>query len=104
MNLQEIQKRMEELSAEMLTLSNQMTRLISGQIVEPKSRIIVSWKQLRKGDRVGIRTEHGLAEFEIGSVEYPAYTGRLQVTIKEEGVERWINIVDLIANGKVTLI
>lgn len=107
MNLQEIQNRLEELSAEMLTLSNQMARMISGASIIPSVPTLTSWKQLKEGDQIEINSQHGHGEYEVVRVESPSYQGCMQVSIKGKGRgsnEAWVDIEDLIRAGKVNLI
>ena len=106
MNLQEIQNRLEELSAEMLTLSNQMARMISGTSIVPDVPTLTSWKQLKEGDQIEIHNQYGLGEYEVVRVESPSYQGYMQVSIKEKAShhEVWVDIEDLIRAGKVNLI
>lgn len=60
MNLQTIQKRVEEMSAELLTLSNDIAHLISGDVVRERAGFVFpvvdrksDWaKDMRAGDKV----------------------------------------------------
>lgn len=53
MNLQQIQNRLEELSAEMLTLSNAMTALLSGSITRSVPVQTIDWTEnIKPGDVV----------------------------------------------------
>lgn len=115
MNLQEIQKRMVELSAEMSDLSNKMSMLIGGQ-VDPKA--LDNWTQLRRGDRINISkpfvspySEDNVRSAGVHTVmdlEDPSYDGKLTVHVKPQigmtGRSFWIDAQDLMRLGTLTKI
>lgn len=114
MNLQEIQNRMAELSAEMLDLSIQMATIISGK-VGSRGRTIGDWSQLTSGDQVNISESFippysegkvkDAGKYIVVSLEDTNYEGKLSVQIKPQiGYPFWINAQDMIRLGILTKI
>ncbi|WPJ20522.1 hypothetical protein vBPFY1MI_63 [Pseudomonas phage vB_PF_Y1-MI] len=110
MNLQEIQKRLEELSAEMLTLSNAIARVVGTvpTVVAP----LVDFTQLTPGQDVTISeaftipwTEDDLeaGTYAVVQVEEEGYNGKLSVMIDIGDRTVWINMQELIRQGIVTI-
>lgn len=101
MNLQEIQKRLEELSAEMLTLSNDLSAIVSGSGVS-RGNVEVqlsNFKQVEIGD---VLTFSGrftsidgdvlqAGQYVVTDVETTKYVGNWSVQILTQDNSVWIN-------------
>lgn len=110
MNLITIQKRVEELSAELLTLSNAIARVVGTvpEVVAP----LVGFTQLTPGQYVTISeefmipwTDNTLAAgtYMVVEVEEADYDGYLSVMIDIGDSKVWINMQELIRQGIVTV-
>lgn len=108
MNLQDIQKRMEELSAEMLTLSNQMTRLIGGLRVE-LGIPVGKFTDLKTGDVINIPHDFKdidgdsfvAGTYTVTCVEHPRYSGEWDIAIRAQEEHVWLNLASLTSVTKV---
>jgi hypothetical protein len=107
MNLQTIQKRLEELQAELLTVSNDLAHLIAGDVVrprpsiDPKGGVIYSRHQLQVGDRF-IVEEYSVfvnqGTYTVVEVEGEDYDGVLSVMVRNgNGNSEWIQFETLTA-------
>lgn len=110
MNLITIQKRVEELSAELLTLSNAIARIVG--TVPTVAAPLVDFSQLSAGQDVTISEAFTIpwtdVELEAGTytvvqVEEEGYDGRLSVMIDTGDRTFWINMQELIRQGIVTI-
>lgn len=116
MNLQEIQKRMAELAAEMSDLSNKMSSVIGVQAVDPKA--LTHWTQLCLGNRIHTSKPfvspysedivRSAGVYIIVALETPSYDGKLTAHVKPQtgmtGHSFWIDAQELIRLGILTKI
>lgn len=105
MNLQTIQKRVEELSAELLTLSNDLSHLIQGEVIRQPAlpHFVTHWGQLRANDRIEISRrfkdcvnqsrEPGV--YTVGEVEPRSYSGDYQVALRSGGGLFWLQFDEI---------
>lgn len=109
MNLITIQKRVEELSAELLTLSNAIARVGT---VPTVAAPLVNYAQLTPGQDVTISEAFTIPwsddDLEAGTytvvqVEPEDYDGLLSVMIDIGDRTAWINMQELIRQGIVTI-
>lgn len=107
MNLQAIQKRLEELSAEALTLSNDLSFLLQGEVSRPSVQVqlalqVYNFQQVSAGDTLQFTApfphiqEHALlpaGNYRVVRVEDPHYDGiwSVMLEISSEDVT-WINL------------
>lgn len=114
MNLQTIQKRIEELQAELLTVSNDLAFLIAGEV----SRTAVSIKGLSrftevvKGDALQFvhpfvdidGDTHNPGTYVVADVERGDYDGYWSVEVRKPstGRESWINFNSIAAVQPIT--
>lgn len=107
MNLQTIQKRIEELSAELITISNDLSFLMRGEVSRPPAIVgapVSGFTQLSEGDIIQIPhafvdidgTEFHAGSYKVESVERPGYAGIWDVEIKVNGNrDTWLNFSTL---------
>lgn len=104
MNLNQIQTRIAELSAELLTLSNDMTFMLQGEVKRPEV-VLFDWRNLQEGDLVHLQehaTAHGgrkLAPgvYKVEMVEGKRYDGYLPFSIiydEENDCSCWVYLTD----------
>lgn len=115
MNLNQITTRIGELSAELLTLHNNLAFLLEGeparQAVETTQ--ITHWSQLKNGDTINIPKNffdcanglRGAGDFFVEEVEPEGYEGSYQVCLRNEASTRngifWLNFDPLVGVTKV---
>lgn len=114
MNLNQITARIGELSAELLTLHNNLSFLVEGALTRQQpERTIRDFLDLRVGDKVVLKSAHNVDVlvassalvvgnvYDVADLESQDYTGRYNVLIEtldgEDAV--WVNytILDLVA-------
>jgi hypothetical protein len=105
MNLNQITARIGELSAELLTLHNDLAHLVEGTVSRQSVRAIRTFKDFREGDKVVLQSiSHAdmlsyCDEFKVGDVctvcdiETLEYEGRYNVLIETESGDTacWVN-------------
>jgi hypothetical protein len=98
MNLQTIQKRVEELTSELLTISNDLSFLLHGEVVRDRvgTTYIRSRHELRVGDVINI-PEGNLDDYNVAGtytvreIEPSSYEGVLSVRAADStGANLWI--------------
>jgi hypothetical protein len=106
MNLQTIQKRVEELSAELLTLSNDLSHLIQGEVVRQPAtlaRHITHWSQLKVNDRISVShkfedcvtARRDAGTYTVAEVEPYSYAGEFQVALRSGGGLFWLRFDEI---------
>jgi hypothetical protein len=100
MNLNQITTRIGELSAELLTLHNDLAFLTEGAVArQPEHSVAVDWRTLKEGDFIHVQTafkDHGgdLVEpgiYSIDDVEEEDYDGDLPFSISGNGKDgHWV--------------
>ena len=98
MNLQSIQKRIEELTSELLTISNDLSHLIQGDVVrQPASvAVVTSRHQLRVGDVINVPEgnidDYNVAgTYRVREIEPASYEGILSVRVMDStGANLWM--------------
>lgn len=122
MNLQSIQKRLQELSAEALTLSNDLEFLIKGEavrtlaveVVQVKATQVLNFKDVDEGDILQFtapfrhipsslrRDALPAGNYKVSQVEEEDYEGIWSVMIVLEGGDNtWINFNKIASNSVV---
>lgn len=103
MNLQTIQKRVEELSSQLLTLSNDLAYLLEGEVVRHPVAVgipVSHFTELTAGDIIQIphdftdidQDTHAAGTYKVESVEREAYSGYWNVEIQVAGDDcTWLN-------------
>lgn len=112
MNLQEIQKRLEELSAEMLTLSNDLSAIVSGSGVSRDSIEVQlsNFKQVGVGDVLTFSERFTTidgdviqaGQYTVTNVETTDYLGCWSVQIRTQDDIVWINFNRVASNQVVS--
>lgn len=100
MNLKQIQTRVAELTAELLTVSNDLAFLLEGEVSRKQAEhSVFDWRDLRVGDLVHVQSQfraHGGAQIQpgiytVGIVEDYAYNADLPFSIyNEETSANWV--------------
>lgn len=115
MNLKQVQTRIGELSAELLTLHNNLAFLLEGEAGRQAVGTIqiTHWSQLKSGDTINIPKNffdcaNGLrsaGEFFVEEVEPEDYEGSYQVCLRNKASTRngifWLNFDPLVGVTKV---
>ena len=119
MNLQSIQKRLQELSAEALTLSNDLEFLIKGEavrtpaveVVQVKATQVLNFKDVDEGDILQFTAPFRhiddvstlpAGNYKVSQVEEEDYEGIWSVMIVLEGGDNtWINFNKIASNSVV---
>ncbi len=110
MNLQAIQKRLEELSAEALTLSNDLAFLIQGDVSRPSIPVqlflqVYNFQQVNEGDVLQFTAPFShiqgsallpAGNYKVVQVEEDDYEGIWSVMLEiQAGDNTWINLNDI---------
>jgi hypothetical protein len=107
MNLNQITTRIGELSAELLTLHNDLAYLVEGAVTrQATGTVITHWSQLKSGDRVHVSAEfsdcgdqeHPAGVYEVDRVEAEDYTSSYQISF--DGL--WLSFTRMAANATIT--
>lgn len=104
MNLQTIQKRVEELSAELLTVSNDLVFLLQGEVVRQPVTVgtpVSRFTELATGDIIQIphdftdidQDTHVAGAYKVATVERAEYSGywNVEIEVKSEEDTTWLN-------------
>lgn len=90
MNLNQITTRIGELSAELLTLHNDLSFLVEGVVSrQPTGTVITHWSQLKSGDRIHVSAEftdccgdkYPAGVYVLSEVEPEDYESSYQISI-----------------------
>lgn len=112
MNLQTIQKRVEELTSELLTISNDLAFLVSGDVQRQAvpGRQIRNFQELSIGDTITIDGmfncinggNNPAGTYVVLDVEESDYEGVWSVRISVNSGSTWINLNQIAMNRTVT--
>lgn len=114
MNLQDIQKRIEELSSQLITVSNDLAFLLSGEVVRqpaPVVKRIESFKEIRERDVLHFEASfrdicgglHEAGEHTVDEVEPDDFEGEFSTSILVRGHGRvWLNFDKICSEQVVT--
>lgn len=110
MNLQSIQKRIEELTSELMTVSNDLSFLLQGEVVRNPvgTTFISSRHDLRVGDVINVpEGNHNIDDyslsgsFRVKEIEPSSYDGCLSVRVQDyDGSDLWIQFERLVGVTK----
>lgn len=112
MNLQTIQKRIEEIQAELLTVSNDLAFLINGEVVRQTTtaKRITDFTEVKGGDVVHFAGDfedicgsvHKAGLYTVADVEDEGYSGDFDVAIRHLDGLAWLNFSMVASNIVVT--
>lgn len=114
MNLQTIQKRIEELSSELVTVSNDLAFLLNGEVVRQPVPVVTrigSFKELRERDVVHFEARfhdicggrHEAGDYVVDEVEPEHFGGEYSASILLEAHGRvWLNFDKICSEQVVT--
>lgn len=113
MNLQTIQKRIEELTSELLTVSNDLAFLISGSVDRQHAVVnrLRSFRQISAGDILRFSEEFQdidgdsvqAGEYKVVAVEREAYEGDFDVLLNIGGdTHSWLDFKEISSSQIVT--
>jgi len=112
MNLQSIQKRVEELSAELITISNDLSFLIQGDVQRNPVEVerLRHFSEVKEGDKLRFDAifndicgqRHDAGEYEVYEVEDAGYEGSYDVALRRGGGLMWLDFSDVSSSVRVT--